>query len=154
MSKTIKITIGIIVGLAVVMQLIRPERKSTDRIMDTDIRNHVTVPAHVEELLVRSCFDCHSMNTVWPWYSNFTPMSWLIAYDVNVGRKQLNFSFWTDYSKMIQTAKLSLVSNTVQTGKMPLKKYTMIHKDAKLSQEDIDEISKWAEEQINLLRDE
>ena len=114
MNKNVKIAIGIIVGLMVVIQLIRPERISTDKKMESDIRNHVTVPARVGELLVRSCYDCHSMNTVWPWYSNFTPMSWLVAYDVKVGREQLNFSFWTDYSKMIQTAKLSLVSNTIQ----------------------------------------
>ena len=154
MNKTLKIALGIIVGLMIVIQLIRPERTSTERKMDSDIRNHVTVPVRVGELLVRSCYDCHSMNTVWPWYSNFTPMSWLIARDVKRGREHLNFSFWTDYSTMIQIAKFSLVGNTIQTGKMPLKQYLMIHKDAKLTPEDIDKIYKWAEEQINLLRDQ
>ncbi|MFC1607298.1 heme-binding domain-containing protein [Candidatus Latescibacterota bacterium] len=154
MIKTLKIAVGILIGLMIVIQFIRPERISTDRKMDSDIRNHMTIPSHVEEVLVRSCYDCHSMNTVWPWYSNLTPMSWLIAVDVNKGRKQLNFSFWEDYSSMIQTAKLSLICNTIQTGKMPLKQYTMIHKDAKLTHENVDEICKWAEEHMKRLRDQ
>jgi len=116
MIKAVKISIGIIIGLVVLMQMVRPERISTDKVMESDIRRHMTVPEPVEKLLVRSCYDCHSMNTVWPWYSNFTPMSWLIAVDVKRGRQQLNLSIWTDYEDIIKVAKLSLICNTGKGG--------------------------------------
>ncbi len=149
------IVISVVIGLFfIIIQFFQPHRMWTEEKLETDITKQLTVPANVAGLIERSCYDCHSVNTVWPWYSKIAPMSWLVIYDVNTGRKHLNFSRWKDYSTMIRIAKLRLVCNTLETGKMPPKKYTMIHRNAKLSKEDIDALCKWAEEQIKILKDE
>ena len=152
MNNKAKYSLLVIVGLLFVSQLFRPERISTDKKIDSDISNHLTVSSHVGELLEKSCYDCHSMNTVWPWYSNFAPVSWMIAYDVKKGRERVDFSGWTDYNTMNQIGKLSMIQEAVKSGEMPLKHYTMMHKESKLTPENIEEICKWAEEQINLLQ--
>lgn len=80
------------------------------------------------ELAVRACYDCHSNQTVWPWYSNIAPVSWLIQKDVNEGRATLNFSEWSQP----QEAALEAASAT-QEGEMPPFQYKIIHPKARLS---------------------
>lgn len=79
-----------------------------------------------EQLLKRSCYDCHSNETNWPWYSNIAPMSWFVAYDVNKGRTLLNFS-----TGHIKDAKE--IIEEINEGKMPLIQYTILHPSAKLT---------------------
>ena len=152
MKKSFKITLGIIIGLFILMQFFQPAKMSKVEKTDGDITKQLTVPPGVAELLERSCYDCHSYNTKWPFYSKISPVSWLIAFDVNTGRKHINFSAWDEYSTMIRIAKLRLVCNEIETGSMPLKQYTLIHRNAKLSKEDIETICTWAEKQIEIYK--
>ncbi len=80
------------------------------------------------ELAQRACFDCHSNQTVWPWYSNVAPVSWLIQHDVDEGRARLNFSEWNRAQREARGA-----GRTVQRGSMPPSYYITIHPSAKLT---------------------
>ena len=86
----------------------------------------------VRDLAVRACFDCHSNQTVWPWYSNIAPVSWLIQRDVDQGRRRLNFSEWSTRQRDARDA-----ARQVQRGEMPQWYYVMIHPAAKLSPDEV-----------------
>jgi hypothetical protein len=104
------------------------------------------VPATPETraVLRRACYDCHSHETVWPWYSRVAPLSWLIARDVRQGREELNFSTWDRYSTKQQIKKLKESWEEVAEGEMPPWFYLPAHRDAALSAEDRAILRKWA----------
>jgi mono/diheme cytochrome c family protein len=84
------------------------------------------------ELARRACFDCHSNETRWPWYSNVAPLSWLIQRDVEEGRHELNWSEWGSDSEGDESAE------TVIEGSMPPDTYAILHPEARLSDQEID----------------
>ena len=104
-----------------------------------------TVPSNVHAVLDRSCKDCHSNETHWPWYSYVAPVSWLVASDVNDGRHHLNFSEWSTYDDRRKSHKLGEICDELRSGEMPDTKYTLIHRDAKLTQEERNSLCAWAE---------
>jgi hypothetical protein len=101
-------------------------------------------PAPVQELLKRSCYDCHSNETVWPWYSRIAPVSWLIARDVKKGRREVNFSVWDNYEEKRKARKLREIAKEVEKGDMPPRYYTPLHPQARLSATERELIVKWA----------
>jgi hypothetical protein len=88
-------------------------------------------------ILRRACFDCHSNETVWPWYAYVAPVSWLVASDVEEGREELNFSQWDAYNADRQAHKIKECGEEVAEGEMPLWFYVPAHPEARLSQADI-----------------
>lgn len=102
------------------------------------------VPPDVHAILDRSCVDCHSNKTVWPWYTQIAPVSWLLVDDVNKGRKELNFSEWGTYKPRRKSHKLEEVCEQMKDKKMPLKKYVPLHPSAKLSDADRARLCEWA----------
>jgi len=88
-------------------------------------------------VLRRCCYDCHSNETVWPWYSRVAPVSWFVSDHINEGRLELNFSTWNRYADADRLKKLTKVRKQVEKGKMPLKSYLLIHRHAQLSPADI-----------------
>jgi len=99
----------------------------------------------VSGLLRTACFDCHSNETRWPWYSYVAPVSWLVADDVASGRRHLNFSEWEKYPKSKRVLKLGQIYEQVSKGDMPIQKYLYIHADARLTAADRDSITDWTE---------
>lgn len=83
--------------------------------------------SQTRDLAVRACFDCHSNETVWPWYSNVAPVSWLVQIDVDEGREELNYSEWNRSQEGEESAK------TVREGSMPPRTYLLTHPDARLT---------------------
>ena len=150
-KKILKIVLIIVVLGLVISQFIRPERFSTSEVTKDDISNVLKVPDDVQKILKRSCFDCHSNHTVWPWYTNVSPVNWLVYDDVNTGRHKMNFSEWGKLSVSKQSTKLQNISDNVKDGSMPLPKYLLIHRDAVLSQQEKDILSKWADAQADSL---
>lgn len=97
------------------------------------------------DLIERSCRDCHSEATRYPWYSYIAPLSVLINKDVREGREHLNFSRWAEYPFVRRQRALSEIANQVKDGEMPPAPYTFVHKDAKLSDTDADAIFQWTQ---------
>jgi hypothetical protein len=126
------------IGLAVAIQLV-PIRRD-----NPPARVSVTAPAPVMSILQRSCFDCHSNNTRWPWYSYVAPASWLIARDVHEGRRHLDLSGWSGYPPDTRQKKLLDLVEAVQKGDMPLWYYTPLHSAARLSPDDVNALVGWA----------
>ena len=105
------------------------------------------VPSEVRAAFERSCRDCHSEATNFPWYSYVAPISWLVVDDVTQGREHLNLSRWNEYSLVRRERCLSEIANQVQDGGMPLPSYTWIHPDAVLSPADVKAIFQWTQEE-------
>jgi Haem-binding domain len=102
-------------------------------------------PAPVAATLRRACYDCHSHETTWPWYSYVAPVSWLVARDVHEGRRHMDFSTWGDYPAALKTKKLAGISTMVQEQEMPPWYYLPMHSNARLSDDDVAEIAMWAD---------
>jgi len=109
------------------------------------------VPPTVRAVIERSCRDCHSEATHFPWYSYIAPISWLLKDEVREGREHLNLSRWNEYSLVSRERCLSEIANQVQDGAMPLGSYTFIHRDAALSPADVDAIFTWTQEERSRL---
>ena len=95
-------------------------------------------------MLKTSCYDCHSNESIYPWYTNIAPVSWWIKKHINEGRDELNFSEWGNYSARRKDHKLDEIIELVEEGEMPLKSYLITHGDAKISTEQRAKIIEWA----------
>ena len=104
-----------------------------------------TAPANVQAVFIDSCINCHSNQTAWPWYSYLAPFSWMVAHDVHSGRRKLNFSDWDSYSPRKQEEKLETICDQVVNGDMPDGKYLLIHRSARLTQQDREAVCTWVE---------
>lgn len=102
------------------------------------------MPLEVKALFGRSCKDCHSHQTVWPWYSYVAPVSWLVERDVRGGRDRLNLSNWPRYSFKQQEELLADIASVVKNHEMPLPQYSLMHRNAKLSDRDTEILYQWA----------
>jgi hypothetical protein len=98
----------------------------------------------VASVLRRACYDCHSNETVWPWYSRVAPVSWVIAHDVNEGRAELNFSAWNQLSTEQQAKAMRESWKEVAEGEMPTWYYVLLHPEARLSVKDRSLLQAWA----------
>ena len=103
------------------------------------------MPANVAAVLQRSCQDCHSNETHWPWYSYVAPTSWIVASDVHKARRQMNFSEWAGYSEKKREERLNGICEQVVNGDMPEGKYALIHRRAHVSQDESAAICRWVE---------
>ena len=101
-------------------------------------------PAEVQVLLQRACYDCHSNETRWPWYSHVAPISFLLSHDVKEGRHEVNFSVWDQYNEQRKTRKRKEIVEQVQSGEMPQWYYILLHPAAKLSEAERQAIIGWA----------
>jgi hypothetical protein len=142
MKKKILLTL---LALFVIIQFIRPSRNLSAEMSTNDISRHFTVPDTVKNILSRSCNDCHSNNTIYPWYTNIQPIGWWMQNHVNVGKEGLNFSEFASYTPKRQLKKLEELIELVKKGAMPLNSYLWIHTDSKLNQQEKELLIKWAE---------
>lgn len=108
------------------------------------VTTRARVPSDVEPLLRRACFDCHSNETKWPWYSRVAPVSWLVADHVKDGRKNLNFSTWPVLDPGAESHLLHEIEEVIEGGEMPLKSYLLGHPEARLSDAEKNMILRWA----------
>jgi len=132
-----------VICLVVIAQFYRPAKTNPPVDQAKTIEAHTQMSPQVAAILDRSCRDCHSYNTRWPWYSNIAPVSWLVIDDVNHGREDLNLSDWGNYDKSEAANKLRDMCREVRAGVMPLKSYIFIHRGAQLSAEDVKVLCDW-----------
>lgn len=110
------------------------------------LRNQVEVPEEINAILRRSCWNCHSNDTIWPWYSHIAPARWLIVRDVEKARQIMNFSSWTEQAgKKLQQAvgMLAASCSDVTVGRMPKPEYLFLHSEAMLSEADKRDFCSW-----------
>ena len=153
MLKVIKLSAVAVALLFVAAQFIRPERVNPPTVSALTLDESTNVPARVAEVLDRSCMDCHSNRTEWPWYSNVAPVSWLVIDHVNHGRRHLNFSEWATYDRERAGHHLKDVCGEAKRGTMPLGSYLLAHRDAALSPEDVEVLCDWAADESARLAD-
>jgi hypothetical protein len=107
------------------------------------VESEVPAPADLRDVLRRACYDCHSNETIWPWYASVAPVSWLVAWDVNSGRDHLNFSTWNRLSEADQRHAFEEIQEEVEDGSMPLPIYLPLHPEARLTAADRAAIEAW-----------
>jgi len=146
--RLLKITIAVVACIAAGIQLIRPARTNPVSDPAAGLAARVGVPTEVTAILDRSCRDCHSNDTRWPWYSNVAPVSWWVIDHVNHGRSHFNFSEWAKYNSEEQRKLLKQSCELTRKGAMPLPSYLRMHAAA-LTAEDIQALCKWAPRTID-----
>ena len=125
------------------IQLIRPARTNPPVDPAKTIEAALPVDPAMAAILDRSCKDCHSNRTVWPWYSNIAPVSWLLAHDVNEARSKMNLSEWTGYSRAEAQTLLMHMCEEVSGGDMPPWDYTAVHSGTALSPAEVKTLCDW-----------
>ena len=119
-------------------------------------RGTILEGAHIDPatlgIIQRSCQNCHSERTEWPWYSRVAPGSWLLERDVSQARSRINLSRWNEYSPEQQVSILSEIGVAARTGVMPPSRYTLLHPDARLSSEERQAIYSWSRAERRLVR--
>jgi hypothetical protein len=133
--------------LFVVAQFVGPAKTNPVSDPSVALESKLQVDPKVETILNRSCVDCHSNRTRWPWYTNVAPVAWFVIGHVNDGRRDLNLSEWGNYDKRKQTTRLNQMCELAKTGAMPLSSYTPLHPGSKLSGDDVKALCEWAESQ-------
>jgi heme-binding protein len=129
-------------GVAAAVTLIVLQFIPIDR-TNPPARSQPPASPEVQAILRRACYDCHSNETNWPWFSHVAPASLLMSRDVKEGRREVNFSTWENYDARRRTRKLNEIAKEVREGDMPPWYYTPIHPEAKLSAGDRDKIINW-----------
>jgi len=148
MKQTLTLAVGVLALLFVGAQFFQPDRTNPPLEPSLTIESHLSVPAAVDSLLRKACYDCHSNETRWPWYSYVAPSSWLVARDVEQARRHLNFSEWGRYRKTKAMTTLESLCDEITARTMPLSQYALMHPSAQLTQQEIDLLCEWSESQI------
>lgn len=143
LAKKILLAVGIVL---IIIQFIQPAHNTSVQILATDISKTVSISDSVKALLIITCYDCHSNNTNYPWYSNIQPMGWLMAYHIKKAKNQLNFSEFGSYSQRRQLSRLDGIANSIKDDIMPLNSYKLMHKSAQLNNEEKSLLINWAQQ--------
>lgn len=139
----VSLVIGALVLLVLVLQMV-----PTAAADNPPVEEEVRAPEEVMTVLRRACYDCHSHETVWPWYAHVAPAKWLVRKDVAEGREELNFSTWNRYDAERRAHKWEEVAEEVAEEEMPLKVYLPLHGEARLTAEERELLVAWAQQQV------
>ncbi len=130
----------------IVIQFFRPEKNISAEINSNDITTVYQMPEDVKTILKTSCYDCHSNNTIYPWYAEVQPVAWWLNEHIKDAKKDLNFSEFGTYRIRRKFRKLEEINDLVKKAEMPLKSYLILHGDAKLTDQQIVALTKWTNE--------
>jgi hypothetical protein len=150
MKKILKRIFAVLILAFVVLQFTNPARTNPPVVHDMIATNQP--PPAVAALLHAACYDCHSSETCWPWYSHIAPMSWLVANDVKDGRENLNLSDWPNDNSKRAAKRLEDMSEQIGYDEMPPKKYTAIHADARLTDAQKKQLMDWLDARAEQLK--
>ena len=146
--KIIRLILLVLCGILIILQFVRPP-KNVSEVNPNDITTTFSVHSDVQQILRISCYDCHSNSTRYPWYAEIQPVGWWLNGHIQDAKKELNFSEFASFRVRRQYKKLEEVIEQLNTDKMPLPSYLLIHTDAKLSTDHKNRLTDWA----NALRD-
>jgi len=149
-TVTLKALLGVGFIVLAGIQLFGPARTNPQIVPAHTLAAKVPIPDHIQAVLTRSCGDCHSNATRWPWYSRVAPVSWAVVGDVNQGRDHMNLSDW-NHTPEEGADLLDGICRQIKRRRMPLTGYTWMHWDAKLSDEEIKQVCTWANDSAEQL---
>ena len=149
--KIVKIIAIVLLVVFVGIQFIPSSRNQSDTVPETDFMLVNDVPENIQNKLQVSCYDCHSNNTQYPWYNKVQPVAWFLEDHIKEGKAELNFNEWDSLSTRRKTSKLRSIIKQIENGEMPLDSYTFIHRDAKFSEAEAEEIINWVTQLKNSL---
>lgn len=143
-KKILKIIAIVIIAGLIVIQFFRIDKSSQPVVQAETLDSAVAVPENVRGILDRSCNDCHSNKTVYPWYSNIQPVGWFLNDHITHGRSHLNFSIFNTYDVKRKVKKLEEVCEQVESKEMPLPSYLWIHRDSVMNEGDARILCDWS----------
>ena len=143
MKRSVKI-LAVVVVVLIVIQFFPPTKNVSEAASAKNISAVYNTPAEVKTILDKACNDCHSNNTVYPWYTNVQPVGWWMQHHVNEGKGELNFDSFAVYSPRRQHHKLEELEEMVEKSDMPLPSYTWIHKNAILTEAEKQTLLNWS----------
>ncbi|WP_025663206.1 heme-binding domain-containing protein [Aquimarina megaterium] len=143
--KVVKIIAIILLIAFVGIQFMPVDRNQSDSVPKTDFMLVNDVPSDVKDKLQASCYDCHSNNTQYPWYNKVQPVAWFLEGHIKEGKAELNFNMWDSLSSRRKASKLRSIIKQIENSEMPLDSYTLIHKKAAFSEEEIQQVVKYME---------
>lgn len=150
LSRTARrILFGLLLG-SLAVQIVRPDRSNPPATAAASLA--AKAPPPIAAILDRSCRDCHSNETRWPWYTNISPVSWMVADHVHHGRDRFNYSEWSTYPSDDQDKFLGAMCNLTKRARMPLPSYLLIHRDAALSAADVAALCAWSDKMRDTLQ--
>jgi Haem-binding domain len=150
MNRILKRTLLVLAAALVVAQFVGPKRTNPPTDPAKTLTQKTPIPADVDAILTRSCRNCHSNETKWPWYSHVAPVSWAVIRDVNEGRAHMNLSEWTHTAEE-GADLLDSACKQVRRGSMPMASYTWIHRSAVLSDADKKTLCRWTADAADAL---
>jgi hypothetical protein len=136
MKKILKWAAILLIVVLIIMQFFRIDKTVPEYDKNLDIITVTNAPDEVAGILKTACYDCHSYETHYPWYSNVAPVSWFLQNHINEAREELNFSLWGSFSAKRLSKKIEEAIEEIEEGEMPMKSYTITHASAKLSKEE------------------
>jgi hypothetical protein len=138
--------------IVMVLQFMRPPLNRSAGESSNAIHTRYPVPPEVDALLRHSCFDCHSNNTVYPWYFHVEPVGWFLNGHITDGKQALNFDEFAAYPPWRQIRKFQAIRQEVEEGNMPLPSYTLIHVSSILTPDEKGEIVHWVEAMVDTMK--
>ncbi len=147
MKPIIKILIVLVI-VFVGIQFIPTKRNQSNKVLPTDITLIYNIPQNVQSIFETSCYNCHSNNTIYPWYNKVQPVSWLLESHIEDGKSELNFSEFGSYSGKKQKSKLKAMANQIKDGDMPLFSYTLMHRNARITKNKKTLLLNWINKEI------
>lgn len=144
MRKVLKVSLVVLLVALIAIQFIKPPKNQSEEIAQNQIGARHNVPADVQQILKVSCYDCHSNNTIYPWYSKIQPSAWFLDKHIREGKRELNFSIFSTYPASRQYKKFKEIGKEVKDGDMPLLSYRLIHRDAVLNADEKLALQNWA----------
>lgn len=148
-----KILIGLVV-LFIIIQFIRPEKNISSTSSPSHVSAHYATSQEVKDILDKSCNDCHSNNTRYPWYASIQPLTWWLNGHVKEGKEEINFDEFMTLPPKKAHHKMEEVSEMVQEDEMPLKSYRLIHQNAVLSAQEKTTLTSWAKSTMKTIEQE
>jgi heme-binding protein len=147
MRKKLKWTVMILALIFIGLQFTNPGHTNPPFDETQTLQRTSTVPFGVSAVFARSCDDCHSNKTNWRWYTYIAPVSWLTVGHVNDGRAELNFSEWGRYGTRMKETRLNAICDQCKRGNMPLTSYARVHREVRLSADEVRMICEWSSEE-------
>jgi hypothetical protein len=153
MRRSVKIAGALLVAL-LLLQFFQPDKNNNPVDPELDMLILTSPSEEIASMLKNACYDCHSGQTVYPWYSKISPVSWYLQKHIHDGKEEMNYSDFGSLDKVEKIGALSKACDVVDAGTMPLQSYGLIHKDARFTQEQKEAFCSWTEEEaLKMMRD-